>query len=88
MDIEKNDTAALGLPGRSYRFERLALGTVMKDMYFSKNDPGPGDRVPDFDLPTLGGGRFRSIDLAETGPVLLIFGSYTCPLSPTTPPLG
>ena len=72
--------------GRRYRFERLALGTVMKDMYFSKNDPGPGNPVPDFDLPTLGGGRFRSTDLSETGPALLIFGSYTCPVTENAAP--
>lgn len=72
--------------GRRYRFERLALGTVMKDMYFSKSDPGPGDRVPDFDLPTLGGARFRSSDLDETGPALLIFGSYTCPVTDSAAP--
>ena len=58
--------------GRRYRFEHLALPIVLKDMYFSKGDPGPGDRVPEFDLPTLGGGRFRSTDLGETGPALLI----------------
>ena len=65
--------------GRHYRFEHLSAGLVMKDLYFRKDDPGPGDRAPDFDLPTLGGGRFRSTDLGESGPVLLIFGSYTCP---------
>ena len=72
--------------GRPYRFDRLALGTVMGDMYFSKDDPGPGDRVPDFDLPTLDGGRFRSTDLGETGPALLIFGSYTCPVTENAAP--
>ena len=96
MNIDKSDTTAL-VPdaeetgeskniGRRYRFERLALGTVMKDMYFSKNDPRPGDLVPDFDLPTLGGGRFRSTDLGETGPVMLIFGSYTCPVTDNAAP--
>ncbi len=72
--------------GRRYRFEHLALPTVLKDMYYSKDDPGPGDRVPDFDLPTLGGGRFRSTDLGETGPALLIFGSYTCPVTDSAAP--
>ncbi len=67
--------------GRQYRFEHLALPVIMKDMYFSKDDPSPGDRVPSFDLPTLEGGRFRSTDLGETGPALLIFGSYTCPVT-------
>jgi len=72
--------------GRSYRFDHLALGLVLHDMYFSKGDPGPGDRVPDFDLPVLGGGRFRSADLGETGPALLIFGSYTCPVTDNAAP--
>ena len=64
--------------GRPYRYDHLQLRLVLRDLYFSRDDPGPGDRVPDFDLPTLGGGRFRSTDLAETGPAVLIFGSYTC----------
>jgi len=64
--------------GQRYRFEHLALRIVLKDLYFSKDAPGPGDQVADFDLPTLGGGHFRSTDLSETGPALLIFGSSTC----------
>ena len=72
--------------GRRYRFEHLSLGTVLKDMYFSQGDPGPGDRVPGFDLPTLEGGRFRSADLAESGPTLLVFGSYTCPVTDNAAP--
>ena len=67
--------------GRRYRFEHLAMSVVLRDMYFSKDEPGPGDRVPEFDLQTLDGGRFRSTDLGETGPALLIFGSYTCPVT-------
>ena len=72
--------------GRRYRFEHLAMSVVLRDMYFSKDEPGPGDRVPDFDLPTLGGGRFRSTDLGETGPALLIFGSSTCPVTDSAAP--
>ena len=64
--------------GRRYRYDHLQLRLVLRDLYFTRDDPGPGDPVPDFDLPTLGGGRFRSTDLAETGPAVLIFGSYTC----------
>ncbi len=72
--------------GQRYRFEHLALPLVLRDMYYSRDDPGPGDRVPDFDLPTWGGGRFRSTDLGETGPALLIFGSYTCPVTDSAAP--
>ncbi len=71
---------------RQYRFEHLALPLLLKDMYFSKDDPSPGEQVPDFDLPTLDGGRFRSTELGETGPVLLIFGSYTCPVTENAAP--
>ena len=72
--------------GRRYRFEHLALPTVLRDMYYRRGDPGPGDPVPDFDLPTLDGGRFRSTELGETGPALLIFGSYTCPVTDSAAP--
>jgi hypothetical protein len=72
--------------GQRYRFERLTLPIVMKDMRFSSDDPGPGDRVPAFDLPLVGGGRFRSSDLARTGPTLLIFGSSTCPMTDSAAP--
>jgi hypothetical protein len=72
--------------GQRYRFEHLSLPLVLKDLRFSKGDPGPGDRVPRFDLPIVGGGRFRSSDLAETGHTLLIFGSSTCPVTDNAAP--
>ena len=96
MDINEIDTAVLAPDaertgdspsmGRRYRYEHLALPLVLRDMYFSKGDPRPGDRVPHFDLPTLGGGRFRSTNLGETGPALLIFGSYTCTVTENAAP--
>jgi hypothetical protein len=72
--------------GRRYRFERLTLPIILRDLYFNKDDPGPGDRVPEFDLPTVDGGRFRSRDFAEIGPVLLIVGSSTCPMTDSAAP--
>lgn len=69
-----------------YRFDHLKIGLILPDMYFKKNDPGPGNRIVDFDLPTLAGGRFRSEDLAEAGPVLLVFGSSTCPVTASAAP--
>ena len=72
--------------GSTYRFNRLRLGLVLRDLYFTKTDPGPGERIVDFDLPTLNGGRFRSRDLSETAPVLLVFGSYTCPVTESAAP--
>jgi thiol-disulfide isomerase/thioredoxin len=72
--------------GRRYRFEHLTLPIVLGDLRFSKHDPGPGVHVPEFDLPIVGGGRFRSGDLAESGPALLIFGSSTCPVTDNAVP--
>jgi thiol-disulfide isomerase/thioredoxin len=72
--------------GERYRFEHLSLPIILRDLYFNRDDPGPGDRVPEFDLPTVGGGHFRSSDLAGTGPTLLIFGSSTCPMTDDAAP--
>ncbi len=79
-------TGALSDAGRRYRFEHLALRIVLRDLRFTKDDPGPGDRVPTFDLPTVTGGRVRSTDFADTGPALLIFGSTTCPVTDNAAP--
>jgi thiol-disulfide isomerase/thioredoxin len=82
---ERSD-AATDAAASGYRFDRLKIGLILRDMFYAKSDPHTGDRVVDFDLPTLSGGRFRSEDLAETGPVLLVFGSYTCPVTDSSAP--
>lgn len=85
MRTEAEQTASHDV-GRRYRFERLALPLVLRDLYFRKDDPRPGERVPNFDLPVVGGGGFRSGDLAAKGPVLLVFGSSTCPMTDNAAP--
>src|SRR4051794_34988037 len=38
----------------------------------------PGDAAPDFELPLVdGGGSVRLAELCRSGPVALVFGSYT-----------
>ncbi len=69
-----------------YRFEHLRLRDILRDLYFRPSDPAPGDPMVDFDLPTLDGGRFRSSELSETGPALLVFGSFTCPIVDSAAP--
>jgi hypothetical protein len=81
-----NEGPTLKDAGQRYRFERLTLPIVLGDLHFNKSDPGPGDRVPEFDLPTVGKGRFRSSDLAQSGPALLIFGSSSCPMTDNAAP--
>jgi hypothetical protein len=72
--------------GRRYRYERLALPVVMGDLRFGPQDPGPGDRVPVFSLPIVGGGRFHSSDITAATPSLLVFGSITCPMTDSAAP--
>lgn len=72
-------------PGHRYRFDHLTLPLVMKDMSFARTDPAPGNLVPSFDLRMIDGGRLRSSDLGAR-PVLLIFGSSTCPVTDNAAP--
>lgn len=70
-----------------YRIARPTLPVLLGDMRIPRSDPGPGDRVPSFVLPTTRGGRFSSDSIAEDGrPVLLVFGSLTCPITESAGP--
>jgi thiol-disulfide isomerase/thioredoxin len=77
--------AGTGQSGEAYRFDSFRTGLLIDDMRFRRTDPGPGDPVPAFDLPTLDGGRFRGDDLGNR-PVLVIFGSRTCPVTESAGP--
>ncbi len=68
--------------GRRYRISRPTLGTVLSDLRIPGDQPGPGDEIPRLDLPTTDGGRFSNPTVAAGGrPVLLVFGSLTCPIT-------
>lgn len=43
--------------GDRYRFDHPTFATVTGDMRIPAADPGPGDHVPAFDLPTVRDGR-------------------------------
>lgn len=72
--------------GHAYRFERFRTALLIDDLTFGRDAPGPGDQVPAFDLPTLDGGRFRSQELGPR-PVLMVFGSRTCPVTESAAPV-
>ncbi|HJN92589.1 MAG TPA: alkyl hydroperoxide reductase [Dehalococcoidia bacterium] len=72
--------------GSQYRFQHLRTGLILGDMRFGSDDPKPGDAVPEFDLPTVDGGRFQSGDLSQNGPALLVFGSLSCPVTDDSAP--
>ena len=65
-----------------YRIDRPTVSVLMSDMLIPRGDPGPGDKVPRIDLPTTDGGRFTNESIAADGrPLLLVFGSLTCPIT-------
>jgi len=74
------------IAARAYRFQRFRTALLIDDMTFGPDAPGPGDRVPSFDLPALDGGRFSSSDLGGR-PVLLAIGSRTCPVTESSGPV-
>jgi hypothetical protein len=68
--------------GSRYRVDRPTLGVIMRDLRIPGGDPGPGDRIPLFDLPTTQGDRFSNATIAARGrPLVLVFGSLTCPIT-------
>lgn len=48
--------------------------------------PRPGEQMPDFDLPTTDGDRLRKADFVGVRPLLLTFGSVTCPMTADADP--
>lgn len=84
-DMEFNMTTAVS-PGQTYssdqryQYDTFTIRLILEDLVFKANDPKPGNAVPAFDLPLVQGGRFRSADLGGK-PVLMVFGSLTCPVT-------
>jgi len=68
--------------GRRYRIDRPTFAVLMRDLRVPRRDLGPGDAIPHLDLPTTDGGRFSNATIAARGrPVMLVFGSLTCPVT-------
>lgn len=91
-DVELNEAPSTGTGQRTsvarrsrsadYRIEHPSALDVLRDLRIPSTDPGPGDRIPSFDLETVDGGRFASDEFDGHGrPVLLVFGSLTCPIT-------
>lgn len=92
VDLELNEVPPTGIGHRTslvhrnrsadYRIEHPGALDVLRDLHIPSADPGPGDHVPSFDLVTVDGGRFASDQFDGHGcPVLLVFGSLTCPIT-------
>ena len=78
---EKNNIKGSAVKASEYRFKRLRTQLLMQDFRFKKRAPGPGDPLPEFDLVTTTGERIETKDYTDKQPLLLIFGSVTCPMT-------
>ena len=63
-----------------YRYDHFSRELLMEDMAW-RGGPEPGEEMPDFHLATTDGGRVRKSDFVGMRPVLLSFGSVTCPMT-------
>src|SRR5512140_258907 len=63
-----------------YNYTSFRLRELRESLRFRRG-PEPGDVAPDFDLPTIHGGRFALGDHRGPGPVLLEIASITSPLA-------
>lgn len=63
-----------------YNYDTFVRSTGDENLYFS-GGPRPGEIAPDFELPNVRGGCFRLSSHRGQQPVLLTFGSLTCPMT-------
>lgn len=74
-------------PGSAYRFDHPRLSDIMNDMFIRSGELAPGDTVPPFALATTDGRCFSTADLQQGGrPVVVVFGSRTCPVTESAVP--
>ncbi len=69
-----------------YRYKRFTTSLLFRDLRFGKAAAGPGDLFPSFELVTPSGDRLVNGDVFGDKPVLVIFGSMTCPMTASAAP--
>ncbi len=69
-----------------YRYERFTTSLLFRDLRFGENAAGPGDSFPSFELVTTNGDRLVNHDVFGDKPMLVIFGSMTCPMTASAAP--
>lgn len=70
-----------------YVYKHVTPHVLSRDMAFTENAPGPGDRLPRFVLPSADGRRVRTDDMIDEKPVLMVTASLTCPMTASSNPL-
>lgn len=84
---EADTTAQLATSADTeYRYKIFTTNLLFRDLRFRKEAAKAGDLLPAFELITTEGDRVMSGDLAEDKPLLLMFGSVTCPMTANAMP--
>jgi len=71
---------------RDYRYKRFTTSLLFRDLKFGKSAAAPGDSLPSFELVTTSGDRLTNRDVFGDKPVLIVFGSMTCPMTASAAP--
>jgi len=69
-----------------YRYKRFTTSLLFRDLKFGKSAAAPGDSLPSFELLTTSGDRLTNSDVFGAKPVLIVFGSMTCPMTASAAP--
>ena len=69
-----------------YRYKHFTTKLLFRDLRFVKESAAPGDSFPSFELVTTNGDRLVNGDVFGDKPVLVIFGSMTCPNTASAAP--
>lgn len=70
-----------------YRYDHPRIyPDILNDMIIRKTDLGPGDFVTIPELSLVNGGRLVWRDSTDDRPLLLVFGSLTCPVTESAAP--
>lgn len=73
--------------GAFYRYDHPRIyPDILNDMVVRKSDLGPGDSVTLPELALVGGGSLAWPDASDSRPLLLVFGSLTCPVTESAAP--
>jgi hypothetical protein len=70
----------------SYVYDHFYRALMSEELAFS-HGPGPGEPMPHFELQTAFGPKLRKQDFVDKRPLVLVFGSITCPMTAAAMPL-
>lgn len=70
----------------NYRYQAFTTKLLLRDMRFHQSAPKAGEPFPEFKIKTTDGGAVSKQNFINRKPLLLIFGSLTCPMTASSMP--